>query len=361
MYPFSINFSTFSITGVITGTMSYDAPTKTATFTPSPNLAYNTSYTATVTTGVQDYEGINMASAYVWQFTTESLTPPPPPSYTLQVLKAGTGSGKVTGAGIDCGEICFNSYYQGTWVTLTATPADDSTFTGWSGGGCAGTGTCAVALFYDNATVTADFILKTYTITSSAEGHGTITPSGEVILTHGANQTFTMTPDAGDWIKEVKVDGASVGVVDTYTFTNVTANHTITVTFTDEIISTPTPPSGPVRGVKGTSYTCATGGSSSSLEHPVEYRIDCGDGTYSDWLSTGIFSKIWSVSDTYTIKAQARCSLDTTVLSDWSEGITVDIQDEFSTWDDVIARYLTHEIGKAEWADVVECYKEYVY
>jgi hypothetical protein len=170
-----------------------------------------------------------------------------------------------------------------------------------------------------------------------------------------------MTPDTHFEIKDVKVDGASVGVVNTYTFTNVTVNHTIDATFTDETISTPTPPSGPDTGVKTTSYTYTTEGSSSSLDHPVEYQVDWGDGTYSDWSSTGTLTKIWSVSDTYTIKAQARCSLDTTVLSDWSEGLTVNIQDECSTWDDVIARYLTHEIGKAEWADVVGCYKEYVY
>jgi hypothetical protein len=78
--------------------------------------------------------------------------------HTLTVLKPGTGSGTVTSspAGINCGSDCSESYNQGTSVTLTATPASGSTFTGWSGGGCSGTGTCVVIMNADIA-VTAAF------------------------------------------------------------------------------------------------------------------------------------------------------------------------------------------------------------
>src|SRR5262245_3513286 len=69
----------------------------------------------------------------------------PASAFGLAVVKAGTGSGTVTSApaGITCGTSCTASYASGTVVTLTATPASGSTFTGWSGGGCTGTGTCS--------------------------------------------------------------------------------------------------------------------------------------------------------------------------------------------------------------------------
>lgn len=76
----------------------------------------------------------------------------------LTVTKSGTGSGTVTSspAGINCGADCTESYASGTSVTLTATPASGSTFTGWSGGGCSGTGTCQIVM-NANTTVTATF------------------------------------------------------------------------------------------------------------------------------------------------------------------------------------------------------------
>lgn len=78
--------------------------------------------------------------------------------YRLTLLKAGTGSGSVASspAGIACGATCSAEFLKGTLVTLTATPASGSTFAGWSGGGCAGTGTCQVTLGGDRE-VTALF------------------------------------------------------------------------------------------------------------------------------------------------------------------------------------------------------------
>src|SRR5262249_52175663 len=63
---------------------------------------------------------------------------------TLSVAKNGTGTGSVTSspAGINCGSTCSHSFADGSAVTLTATADAGSKFTGWSGGGCSGTGTC---------------------------------------------------------------------------------------------------------------------------------------------------------------------------------------------------------------------------
>lgn len=75
-----------------------------------------------------------------------------PAMRTLTIAKTGTGTGTVT-----CnGGSCAPSYMQGTEVTLKATPASGSTFAGWSGG-CAGTGSCVVAIEEVPVAVTATF------------------------------------------------------------------------------------------------------------------------------------------------------------------------------------------------------------
>ncbi len=70
------------------------------------------------------------------------------------------------------------------------------------------------------------------TIVASAGAGGTISPSGNVNVVNGADQTFTITPDACYSIADVLVDGGSVGAVSSYTFFNVTTGHTISASFT---------------------------------------------------------------------------------------------------------------------------------
>ena len=76
-------------------------------------------------------------------------------------------------------------------------------------------------------------------ISASTSVGGSISPIGEVSVTLGSSETFTITPDSGYAIADVKVDGNSVGKVTTYTFSNVTANHTIHADFTATGGSTP--------------------------------------------------------------------------------------------------------------------------
>jgi len=68
--------------------------------------------------------------------------------FVLSISRTGSGAGTVTSspAGINCGADCSQSYSSGTSVSLTAKPDSDSTFTGWVGGDCAGTGTCTVTM-----------------------------------------------------------------------------------------------------------------------------------------------------------------------------------------------------------------------
>ncbi len=75
------------------------------------------------------------------------------------------------------------------------------------------------------------FTKDTYTITATAQGNGSISPASAVIVNPGASKTFTIAANPGYKISDVKVDGVSVGAVQSYTFSNIGANHTITPIF----------------------------------------------------------------------------------------------------------------------------------
>ncbi len=122
---------------------------------------------------------------------------------------------------------------EGTGLGLTATPSEDWMFQGWSGdlGGSENPTTITMDGHKD---VTATFVPEEviqYTITATAGANGSITPSGDVTVNKGDDQSFTITPNAGYHIDDVLVDGTSVGSVSEYTFTNVTDDHTIHATF----------------------------------------------------------------------------------------------------------------------------------
>ena len=73
MEPATINDTTFTVAPGVTGTVTMDGTGRVAAFTPSANLALGTTYTATITTGVQDLFGNALASNFVWSFTTATL------------------------------------------------------------------------------------------------------------------------------------------------------------------------------------------------------------------------------------------------------------------------------------------------
>ena len=80
-------------------------------------------------------------------------------------------------------------------------------------------------------------------ITATADEHGKIAPAaGTITVPKGKSETFTITPDSGYRIKDMLVDGKSVGAVSTYTFENVVDNHTIHATFARKHTPTPSTP-----------------------------------------------------------------------------------------------------------------------
>jgi hypothetical protein len=86
-----------------------------------------------------------------------------------------------------------------------------------------------------NHTIAASFTANTtttyYTITAKAGTGGSISPSGSVSVASGSSKTFSITAASGYRIYNVVVDGNSVGRVSSYTFSNVTKNHTISASF----------------------------------------------------------------------------------------------------------------------------------
>ena len=148
----------------------------------------------------------------------------PVSTYTLSVTNAGTGIGTVST------NPSGSSFHAGTLVTLTAAPDTSSTFAGWSGG-CSGTSSPVSLVMNSNTNVTATFTLKTYSISATAGTNGLISPSGTVMVNSGSSQSFTITPRAGYKVADVKVDGVSVGSVNSYSFANVKANHKIEALF----------------------------------------------------------------------------------------------------------------------------------
>jgi hypothetical protein len=100
------------------------------------------------------------------------------PAYSLTVNKTGEGNGKVVSAGIDCGEDCSEQYGNNAVVMLSAQPATDSKFVGWSGA-CGGMSTICQVTIKQNQTVTANFeslpppVETAIILTVSKEGMGT--------------------------------------------------------------------------------------------------------------------------------------------------------------------------------------------
>ena len=116
------------------------------------------------------------------------------------------------------------------------------TFTGWSGTGLDGENNMTVTIpkgSTGNRSYTAHWRYNGgggsgysyYTLKATAGAGGSISPSGNVSIREGRDQTFTITPDKGYAVANVKIDGKSIGAVKSYTFKNVRRTHTIEVIF----------------------------------------------------------------------------------------------------------------------------------
>jgi hypothetical protein len=146
---------------------------------------------------------------------------------------------------------------------------------------------------------TVHVVAVTHTITASAGSNGSIAPSGGVTVNDGNGQIFAITPDAHYHVVDVTVDGVSQGAITSHTFTNVTADHTISATFAPDTY-TLTYAAGSNGSLTGTASQSVAYGANGSAVTAVPF-----DGYYF----TG-----WSGSDS----SSANPRTDTNVQSDIS-------------------------------------------
>ncbi|CAK0758059.1 hypothetical protein CCP3SC5AM1_2450001 [Gammaproteobacteria bacterium] len=163
--------------------------------------------------------------------------------YSLIVVKSGSGTGTVTSSptGINCGTDCSENYAPSTSVTLIATATTESSFAGWSGGGCSGTAsTCTVTMnAATNVTVTFEpIIYYSLVVAKFGAGTGTVTSSPAGIdcgtdcsenYTSNTNVMLTATAATGSSFAGWSGGGCS-GTASTCTVT-MNAATTVTATF----------------------------------------------------------------------------------------------------------------------------------
>lgn len=88
-----------------------------------------------------------------------------------------------------------------------------------------------IELYHESSSGGGGWYDSYYTIEAAAGTGGSISPSGNISVREGADQTFTITPDKGYAVANVKIDGESIGAVKSYTFENVSKAHAIEVIF----------------------------------------------------------------------------------------------------------------------------------
>lgn len=144
----------------------------------------------------------------------------------------------------------------------------------------------------------------TYTITASAGLNGSISPSGSVTVNQGSNKSFTITPNSGYSIDDVLVDGSSVGAVSSYTFTNITQNHTISAAFKAEVNHAPVITSTPVTSAtKNQAYTYDVNATDPDGDTLV-YSLTTTPGGMSINSSTGLITWTPTAAGAYNVTVE---------------------------------------------------------
>ena len=218
--------------GTGTATPSTAAAGTTITLTATPNKGYHFKEWQVISGGVTIKDDkFLMPDSNVEVKAIFEKDAPAPTEYTITYdLAGGTAEGNP------------DTYTIETRTFTLKNPTKSGyTFTGWSGTGLTGENNLTVTIEKGSTgdrSYTAHWryngsghSYSYYTIKATAGAGGSISPSGNVSVREGRDQTFTITPDKGYAVANVKIDGKSIGAVKSYTFENVRRTHTIEVIF----------------------------------------------------------------------------------------------------------------------------------
>jgi O-glycosyl hydrolase len=275
--------STFTLVpqgaGVVSGTLSYNAATNTETLTPASPLAYNTTYTATLTTGVQSALGGSLASNYTWTFTTATAPPPSVTAVTPTNLSAGVAISTTVTASFN------QAMNSGTITGLTFTLAGPGNTcvqgaVGYNAGTSVATFTPAANLSYNTA----------YTATIS----NSVMSSGGVALAAPFTWSFTTTtPPVPTVTSTVPASGA----------TNVNIGNALTATFSIPMDSST---------VTASTFTL-TGSGNTAVAGSVTYNTGTSTATFTPNAALA-----YSTSYTATISTGAKSANEAPLASNYT-------------------------------------------
>ncbi|HOD77836.1 MAG TPA: fibronectin type III domain-containing protein [Syntrophorhabdus sp.] len=280
---------------------------KVTTFTVS-GLADGRTYYFAVTA----YDTSNLESTYSNEVSTStcrySISPPG------QSFPASGGTGSIN---VSTQSACsWNASSNVSWMTITSGSrgtGNGTVYYSINANSDSSSRTASSTIAKNTFTVTQEGnSTTTYTITASAGTGGTISPAGTVTVSRNASRSFTITPSTGYSIDRVIVDGSSVGAVSTYTFSNVTANHTISASFkadTTTYTITASAGTGGTISPAGTVTVSRNASRSFTITPSTGYSIDrvIVDGSSVGAVSTYTFS---NVTANHTISASFKA--DTT-------------------------------------------------
>jgi hypothetical protein len=192
-------------------------------------------------------------------------------------------------------------------TTFTVTP--DTGYHTESATGCSGTlngDTYTTGPVTADCTLSASFAVNTYTIgTAATNGSVTCTPS---TVNYGSGSNCTITPNSGYSVSEVFVDGSSAGPVSSYTFSTVTANHTISAVFGLNVYTVTAAATGSGGNVTPASQAVANGSTATVAVTPdTGYHINsvagCSGSLSGNAYTTGPITADCTVTATFAADA----------------------------------------------------------
>jgi hypothetical protein len=144
-------------------------------------------------------------------------------------------------------------------------------------------------------TIAATFASNAVTITATAGANGTVGPSGAISQLVGTDLTITVTPNAHYHVADVVVDGVSQGAISSYTFTSVTASHTLAASFaiTTRVITASSGPNGTITPVGSSTVNDGAASTYTITANPGYHVLDVTvDGVSKGGVGSYTFSNI---------------------------------------------------------------------